>query len=95
MYDENLFYRDSRRAGAAFVQVSELKVCDGIVSAQKFMNALPQRTRAFAVDNQNLLKSGNLRVVDEFTADMFRLVDSHAANINAPCDGRRFLQKSE
>ena len=86
-----LSYRDERRAGAAFVLVGELKICDGIVHAQKILDAFSERARAFAVDNQNLLEAGKLRVVDKFSANKFRLVDSHPANVNAASNGRGLL----
>ena len=91
----SLFYRDECRAGAAFVLVSELETRNRFVPAQKFMHALPKCARSFAVNNQNLLEPGKLRVVYEFAANLFSLVNGHAANINAPFNRFHFLQKSE
>ena len=73
---------DERRAGASLVLVGELETCDRAVAAQIIMHADTKCARPLAVDYQNLLETGKLRVVNEFAANLLRLVNRHAANID-------------
>ena len=81
-----LFERDDGRARAALRDVGELEALDIPVAPEVLVDALPEGSRALAVDDQDLREARHDGVVEELADYNLGLVDHHAADVDLAAD---------